>query len=107
VAVFIQEGAAVDYTPSVNTSAGSVIVQGDLVGIVKHDIRTGALGSIAVEGVFDIDKDDETVFAAGDLVYWDATAGQAVTTALGNKLLGKAIADAPADTTVVRTRLSQ
>lgn len=107
MAVFIQEGAAVDYTPVANTSAGSMVVQGELVGIVKHDIKAGELGSIAVEGVFDIDKDEATVFAAGDLVYWDATAGQAVTTALGNKLLGKAIAEAPADTTAVRVRLSQ
>ena len=107
MAVFIQEGAAVDYTPVANTSAGSVVVQGELVGVVKHDIKASELGSIAVEGVFDIDKDEETVFAAGDLVYWDATAGQAVTTALGNKLLGKAIAEAPADITAVRVRLSQ
>lgn len=107
MAVFIQEGAAVDYTPVAITPAGSVVVQGELVGIVKHDIKASELGSIAVEGVFDIEKDEATVFAAGDLVYWDATEGEAVTTALGNKLLGKAIAEAPVDTTAVRVRLSQ
>ncbi len=32
--------------------AGSVIVQGDLVGITKHDIKAGVLGAVSVEGVF-------------------------------------------------------
>jgi len=40
-------------------------------------------------------------------VYWDATAGQSVTTATGNKLLGKAVLSAGTNTPTVRVRLSQ
>ena len=107
MAVFVQEGAAVDYTPGADTPAGSVVVQGDLVGVVKHDIPANKLGAISVEGVFDIDKDSATVVAAGDKVYWDAVASKAVITATGNKLLGKAVSAAGNGLTSVRVRLSQ
>ncbi len=104
---FVQQGAAVDYTPTADTTAGTVIVQGELVGITKHDIKALALGAISVEGVFDIAKDPTATITAGAKVYWDATNSQAVTTATGNKLLGKAVSDAAATTTTVRVRLSQ
>jgi predicted RecA/RadA family phage recombinase len=107
MATFVQQGAAVDYTPTVDTPAGAVVVQGDLLGITKHIIKANALGSIAVEGVFDIEKDPAATIAVGAKVYWDATASQAVTVATGNKQLGKAITAAGANTSTVRARLSQ
>ena len=107
MATFVQQGAAVDYTPTVDTPAGAVVVQGDLLGITKHIIKANALGSIAVEGVFDIEKDPAATIAVGAKVYWDATASQAVTVATGNKQLGKAVAAAGASTSTVRARLSQ
>jgi len=106
-AEFVQCGDAIDYTPPTETGAGSVIVQGELVGITKHDIRANTLGSIAVVGVFDIDKDPATAITAGDKVYWNQTNAQAVTTATGNKLIGKAVAAAAVNAPVVRVRLSQ
>ena len=69
-------------------------MQGELVGITKHDIKANVLGSIAVEGVFDIVKDPAASISAGAKVYWDSVNSQAVTTATGNKLLGKAVASA-------------
>ena len=65
MATFVQQGAAVDYTPTVDTPAGAVVVQGDLLGITKHIIKANALGSIAVEGVFDIEKDPVATIAVG------------------------------------------
>ncbi|TWU19857.1 DUF2190 family protein [Allorhodopirellula heiligendammensis] len=104
---FVQEGAAVDYTPDADLPAGSVVVQGELVGITKHDIKANVLGAISVEGVFDVAKDPAISVSAGAKVYWDATAGQSVTTATGNKLLGKAVLSAGTNTPIVRVRLSQ
>lgn len=104
---FVQEGAAVDYTPTADLAAGSVVVQGELVGITKHDIKANVLGSIAVKGVFDIVKDPAASISAGAKVYWDSVNSQAVTTATGNKLLGKAVASAGVNDTIVRVRLSQ
>ena len=104
---FVQEGAAVDYTPTADLAAGSVVVQADLVGITKHDIKADVLGSIAVEGVFDIVKDPAASISAGAKVYWDSVNSQAVTTATGNKLLGKAVGAAGVNDSTVRVRLSQ
>jgi len=72
-AQFVHDGKAVDFTPTADVNAGSIVVQGDLVGITKRDIKAGSLGSIAVEGVFDIPKDPALAieFEAGTKVYVD------------------------------------
>jgi predicted RecA/RadA family phage recombinase len=104
---FVQQGAAVDYTPVADTPAGTVVVIGELVGITKHDIKANTLGSISVEGVFDVVKASAVVISSGAKVYWDAANSLAVTTATGNKQIGKSVADAGAGATYVRVRLSQ
>lgn len=104
-AAFVQNGAAIDYTPGADVTAGDVVVQGDLVGVAKQDIAANALGALAVEGVFDFAKTagGGVTFAVGNLAYWDDTNDVAVTTdgAGANKLLGKVVrAAADADPTV-------
>jgi len=106
---FVQEGAAIDYTPGADIPAGTVVVQGDLVGTTRVDLKSGQLGSLAVQGVFDFPKaaGAGTAFTVGTLAYWDATNKVATKTASGNKVIGKAVrAAADADTTV-RIRISQ
>ena len=106
---FVQQGAAIDYTPGADTPAGTVVVQGDLVGVTRVDLKAGQLGALAVEGVFNFPKATTagTGFTAGQLAYWDNTNDVATKTATGNKLIGKAVrAAAEADATV-RIRLSQ
>jgi predicted RecA/RadA family phage recombinase len=108
-ATFVQEGGAVDYTPSADVAAGDVVVQGDLVGVAGRPIAANALGALAVGGVFEFPKATGTgkAIAAGKKVYWDATNKQATETSSGNTFLGKTIAaTADADATV-RVRLSQ
>ena len=83
VAQFIHDGDSIDYTPtSADVAAGDVIVQGDLVGIAKRDIPAGALGALAVTGVFDMPKlaNAGVTIAAGAKVYWDALSPNRVTT---------------------------
>ena len=106
---FVQQGAAIDYTPGTDTPAGTVVVQGDLVGVTRVDLKADQLGALAVEGVFDFPKATTagTGFTAGQLAYWDNTNDVATKTATGNKLIGKAVrAAADADATV-RILLSQ
>jgi predicted RecA/RadA family phage recombinase len=108
-AIFVHDGNAVDYTPGSAVAAGDVIVQGELVGVARTPIAANALGSLAVDGVFDFAKTTGggTAITAGDNVYWDDTNNVATTTATGNKLLGKCVrAAADADATV-RVRMSQ
>ena len=104
-AQYIQEGQAIDYTPSAAVDAGDVVVIGNkIVGIAKLDIAADALGALALEGVFDIVRADTIAFTAGDAVYWDAdgdpdggTAGTGAATdtddTAANILIGYALAD--------------
>jgi predicted RecA/RadA family phage recombinase len=106
-AIYVQEGDMLDFTPTVDVPAGQVIVQGDLVGVATVEIKANRLGSLALEGVFDLAKPGTVTFAVGTTVYWDDTANVVTTTSAGNKLLGKvARAAALADPTV-RVRLFQ
>ena len=96
MATFIQDGDAVDYSPSADVAAGEVVVQGDLVGMAKTPIAAGTLGSLATRGVFDFAKATGGAIASGAVLYWDATNGVATSTASGNKRIGKAVAAAAA-----------
>ena len=110
-AVFIQNGAAVDYTPGADVTAGDVVVQGDLVGVAKQDIKANALGALAVDGVFDFPKATGvgTAIAAGANVYWDVgdTEAKEDSETGANKLLGKTVAAAGDNDATVRVRVSQ
>ena len=108
---FVQRGDAVDYTPDADVASGDVVVQGELVGVAKLDIKANALGALAVSGVFDFPKDtgSATAISAGAKVYWDAVSEVATTDADSgsNKLIGKVIAAAGDDDETVRVRMSQ
>ena len=110
-AQFIHDGKSIDYTPGADVSAGDVVVQNDLIGIAKLDIASGALGALAVTGVFDLPKAtgvDEAI-GAGAKVYWDAGGSVATTdpAAGANKYLGKTVRAAGDDDATVRVRLEQ
>ena len=107
-AQYVHDGKAVDFTPDVDVSIGSIVIQGDLVGITKRDLKADMLGSIALEGVFDIPKDpaDAETYTAGQQIY--ATNDGIVTdVSAGTVYLGKVIAAAAPTDNFVRVRLSQ
>ena len=110
-AKFVQTGHSIDYTPGADVASGDVVVQGDLVGVAKLDIKANILGALAVTGVFDFPKDtgSSSAISAGAKVYWDAVNEVATTDADGgtNKLIGKTVADAGDDDETVRVRMSQ
>ena len=125
-ATFIHRGDAIDYTPEAAVSAGDVVVQGDIVGVAKLDIKAGALGALAVSGVFDVPKPTgtNTAISAGAKVYWDAenkiavdADGYATASGTGTAsdmgydetlpYLGKAVQAAGDDDETVRVLLSQ
>ena len=108
-ATFVQDGESIDFTPGADVAAGDVVVQADLVGVAKLDIKANKLGALTVDGVFDFAKatGGGTALAVGTTVYWDDAANVATSTSAGNKLLGKVVkAAADADATV-RVRMSQ
>jgi len=107
-AVFVHDGCSVDYTPPADIAVGTVVVQGELVGVAKQAITANTTGSLALRGVFDVAKATGvgTAISAGALVYWDDAANQATTVSTGNKLLGKSIKAAGDSDATVRVRLS-
>ncbi len=105
IACFKQEGKSIDYRPSEAVAAGDVVVQGNLVGIARLDIAADTLGSLAVVGVFDVEKATGAV-TVGAAVYWDATNHKATTTATGNPYLGKAVLTAESADELVRVLLN-
>ena len=108
-AIFVQGGETIDYTPSADTPAGTVVVQGDLVGVTNLDLAANILGALTVYGVFDFAKaiSGGSALAAGTSVYWDNTAKVATATASGNKLIGKVVRAAVDADATVRVRLMQ
>ena len=111
VATFIQDGASIDYTPGSAVAAGDVVVLADLIGISKRPIAANELGSLSVEGVFDLPKATGvgTAIAAGAIVYWDVGDSEAKedSESGANKQLGKAVAAAGDNDSTVRVRLNQ
>ena len=105
-AVFVQEGASIDYTPAADVAAGDVVVQGELVGVAKQPIPANTHGALAVEGVFDFAKGTGAL-SVGVIVYWDDTNNVVTTTSSGNKQVCKVIRAAAASDTTVRVRMSQ
>lgn len=100
--IFRHEGESIDYTPGSAVTAGDVVVvSDDLIGIAKCDIAAGVLGSLAVEGVFDVPKITGAI-SLGDKVHWDAdadpvggTAGSgAASLAAGGSYLGVCVSAA-------------
>lgn len=104
-------GATVDYTPSAAVVGGDVVALGDVLGIASGDIAANALGSLDIEGVFDLPK-TSAVFAVGDNVYWSATGTPVTGTASSGaasletgKFIGVALAAAVTGASYVRTKL--
>ena len=106
LAKYIQDGKYIDYTPTVDITAGDIVVIGSIVGIANHDIAAGetGIGAICIEGVIEVPTDG-TAITAGAVVYWNATAKQATLTSTGNTLMGKSITAATATDEVVRVKL--
>jgi predicted RecA/RadA family phage recombinase len=106
-ATFIQEGHYIDHTPAGALASGDVVVQGDLVGVTLRPLAAGETGSLAVDGVFDFNKNTGVAYTVGTILYWDDTNNVVTTTAAGNKAIGKVVRAAASADTTVRIRVSQ
>lgn len=105
----VQDGMTIQYT-----NTGSAISAGDpvkvgtvsaILGVAANDIAaTTGVGTLIVEGVVTLPKVSAAVFAQGDQVLWDVSAGavddNAATPATGDFLCGTAwVAGASSETT--------
>jgi predicted RecA/RadA family phage recombinase len=113
-AKYVQHGDVVDYTPGAAVTAGDVVLLGTIPCVAPCDIDADVLGSLALDGVWDVPKSSDA-FTAGDAVYWDADGSPVTGTALsgaadgsasGNNLMGVAVLDAAAEDSYVRVKLT-
>ncbi len=115
-AVFRQRGDAIDYIPVSDVNAGDVVVQNDLAGIAKLDIKAGERGALALTGVYTIPKATGagTAIDAGVKLHWNASgavvtpdADDGGTPPTAYPYLGKSILAAGDDDETVQVRLHQ
>lgn len=107
MAKYVQNGSAIDYTNSGETkiSAGDVVSLGNLVGIAACDIPAGAVGALAVEGVFEFDKTTSLSISIGDIVYYNTTSKKITKTAT-DVPVGFAIEAGASAATSIRAKLA-
>lgn len=103
----VSDGKSIPHTPVGAITAGDVVLQVDLIGIADVDIAAGALGSLSVQGVYELPKESTTeVFAVGTVLYWDETPGELTATASTHKVIGKSVTVQGATTTTGRVLLT-
>lgn len=97
------QGITIDHTPGSALAAGEVVGIGSgvsrLVGITTRAIEASELGSLLIDGVFKVKKENTTdTYTAGDQISWDDTSNIAESDGGVNESwhLGVAIADAAA-----------
>ena len=99
---YVSPGNVADYEPGADRTAGQVQLIGTRVTIVPRDIDFSdkPLGSVSLEGIWDVPQAVGSTIAAGTLVYWDengspvggtALSGAFTATAGGNNLAGVAV----------------
>lgn len=100
-AVYVQAGQIINYSNASGSkiAAGSLVAFGEGVGVAACDIPNGALGSIALSGVYEMTKNAKAnTYSVGAKVYW-SSGNKVVTT--GGKHIGWAVeASTSSDETV-------
>ena len=76
------------------------------MGVADNDIAANELGAVRVAGVYLIDNPDDTAFAQGATVGWDATNGKAVASGAGDYDIGTAYAVYVAGTLAVEVAIN-
>lgn len=72
----IQAGNVIDYTATAAITSGDVVKIGQILGVALTDIANGATGAVQITGVFEVPKVTAAVFAQGESLTWDVSAGK-------------------------------
>ena len=86
---FVHRGEVLSLTAPYDVLSGAGFKVGNIFAVASGDAVSGAAVEGQVKGVVRIVK-DASVFAQGDLIYWDDTAKKATSTVGSNLLIGNA-----------------
>ena len=105
----IQEGNVITYANSGSAiSSGDLVVMGNFCGVAVTDIASGASGSVAIEGVYELTKKTLTdVVAVGDIMKDDTgpVVVSAGTDLVGADIIGRAVEASSSATATVNVKL--
>ena len=94
---FVEEGDVKTWTNSTgsNVVSGQVVKMSHMLGIAVTDIADGATGAVRIRCVYTVPKVSAAVFAVGEKLLWDASAGafdDAAATGASGDVMGAAVA---------------
>jgi predicted RecA/RadA family phage recombinase len=74
---YVDSGSTVNYTNASGSTiaAGSIVAAGHCLGVAIADIADGETGALQVKGKVTAPKVSAAVFAVGEKLVWDASAG--------------------------------
>lgn len=108
---YFQEGHRVDFTPASALTAGDVVqIPDGRAGVATSAIAAGELGSVAVEGIFEVAKTADVALLQGGECRWDASADAAHVPTYADSddfFLGTVVEDAAATASVVKVAINQ
>ena len=103
---YSQEGNIIDFAPAADVLSGALVAVGGLVGVAIADIATGVVGPVGISGVYDVPKTLANVVDVGDVLNFNATAGEATSGAGGTGgITGCGTVITAADGTMATVRL--
>lgn len=71
----MNKGRFLTYTAPSDVASGDVVVAGHTLGIAVTGIANGGTGLVQIEGVFELPKVSGAVFAVGENLLFDVSAG--------------------------------
>ena len=101
---FIKSGRNLTLIAPYNVLSGGGFKVGNIFAVAANDTLVGATVECDVVGVYDLAK-DASVFAQGDLIYWDDVNKVATSTVGANLVIGQCEIAAVTGAATVRTRL--
>ena len=104
-AVFVQQGANIDYVAGADIVAGQVVPLVNLSGVAADDIANGDTGVLVTEGIVEIAAETGVAWAVGDLIYWNDTDAKGTKTATDHVAMGFAVAVKASATAIGRVKL--
>ncbi len=89
MASYVQKGEIINYRNISDEKIpfGEVVVLSERVGVACMDIPAGALGTLALSGVYEMPAENTTAFTVGQTLYWDAAAKAVTATKAENAIL--------------------
>lgn len=71
---FVQKGDVLTITAAAAFASGQVVAVGNTLGVATGAIASGAVGELALTGVYTVPKVSGAVIANGETLTWDASA---------------------------------